>query len=105
MWLTSNPTVVAQSPIYTDWLLADYRLQVRDEYVQELDEKGEFYGLVTDVGLNSGQALVEIDHGGAVKSFVAPKEEAEKIKPGDLLWIKYDTIEGNKVVVETKIAG
>lgn len=100
VWLSSNPSVVAQNQAYTNWLLADYRLEVRDQYVEVLDERGEFYGAVAEVEQQNGRTIVNIDHGGAVKTFALPKNEGNSIQAGDLIWVKYDTQNGEKVVTD-----
>jgi hypothetical protein len=101
--LTDNPSAVAENETYTNWLLADYRLTVRDQYVDILSEKGEFYGAVAATETKGDKLIVDIDHGGAVKTFVLPKEDDPGIQPGDLLWIKYETHEGEKVVSDYQI--
>lgn len=100
IWLSSNPAVIAQSEVYTNWLLADYRIEVRDQYVQVLNERGEFYGAVAQVRQQNGQTIVDIDHGGAVKTFALPISESQNIQAGDLIWVKYETKNEEKIVTE-----
>ncbi len=101
--LIGNPSVVAENETYTNWLLADYRLTIRDQYVDILSEKGEFYGAVASTKTENNKIIIDIDHGGAVKTFSIPKENDPGIQSGDLLWLKYETQNGEKVVTDFKL--
>ncbi len=101
--LTSDSSVVAQSSIYTNWVLADYRIKVRDQYVKVLNERGEFYGAVAEVQRQNNQTIVSIDHGGAVKTFALPQNKSSLIQARDLIWVAYNTENDEKLVTEFRI--
>jgi hypothetical protein len=73
-----TPTTLAfQTNIQPDFNKLGYRVLSRDNHIKILLEKDTYYGVVT--GYDEQNNLVQVDHGGVIKSFVSKPSKVNNL--------------------------
>lgn len=79
---------------------SDYRLFIRDKYVQKLDKEGIYYGLVVGKNIKNQQTKITINHGGVLHDFNYNLKD--RVEVNELLWVKYTWDNNAREVVDVK---
>jgi len=78
---------------------SSYRLYWRDKHIEDLKNKNEFYGAVTAIDAKN----LSIDHAGVILDFQCSILSCNQIKTGDLLWVRFNLLNGNKTIQSLEV--
>lgn len=89
IWSTPLTSTIAQNDYYNSVATSEYRSGWRDGYVEVLENKNEFFGVVSDKDCDMG--TISIDHGGVVKRLIINLDDCTLIPTGSLTWVKLNS--------------
>jgi hypothetical protein len=89
---TPITSTIAETLNFQSLTTSEYRLSIRDWYVDELDKTNEFFGVVRDSSClpDNGTSTLSINHGGVIKEFEVSTDDCKIIAEGSpLIWVAY----------------
>jgi hypothetical protein len=86
---TPVTSTVAETVRFESLSTLQYRLNIRDSYVEVLAENNEFFGVTTYIDCNSLERTLSIDHGGVIKEFIIGEDVCNDVDINSLVWVEY----------------
>ena len=82
--------------IHQAFLTQPYRIWLRDQHIIDLEQKQEYYGILTKIN----DSMISIDHGGVVLDF--KDDNTQNISVGQRIWVKFDHRNDVRIIINQK---